>query len=49
MTSIVIAGASLAGVRTAEGLRNKGFDGAITLVGDEADLPYDRPRCRSRH
>lgn len=43
MTSIVIAGASLAGVRTAEGLRNKGFDGAITLVGDEADLPYDRP------
>lgn len=43
MTSIVIAGASLAGVRTAEGLRNKGFDGVITLVGDEADLPYDRP------
>ncbi len=49
MTSIVIAGASLAGVRTAEGLRNKGFDGVITLVGDEADLPYDRPRSRSRH
>ncbi|NKR75934.1 FAD-dependent oxidoreductase, partial [Rhodococcus hoagii] len=24
-------------------MRNKGFDGAITLVGDEADLPYDRP------
>ncbi len=43
MTSIVIAGASLAGARTAEGLRNKGFDGVITLVGDEADLPYDRP------
>jgi 3-phenylpropionate/trans-cinnamate dioxygenase ferredoxin reductase subunit len=36
-------GASLAGLRAAEALRDEGFTGAITLVGDEPDRPYDRP------
>ena len=40
---IVIVGASLAGLRAAETLRDRGFDGALTLVGDEAHRPYDRP------
>lgn len=40
---VVIVGASLAGVRTAQGLRAMGHQGAITLIGAEADLPYDRP------
>ncbi len=40
---IVIVGASLAGVRTAEALRTKGFDGELILVGSEDLLPYDRP------
>lgn len=40
---IVIVGAGLAGVRTAERLRELGFDGSITLVGEEAEPPYDRP------
>jgi 3-phenylpropionate/trans-cinnamate dioxygenase ferredoxin reductase subunit len=43
MERIVIAGASLAGVRAAEELRTQGFDGTITIVGEEARQPYDRP------
>lgn len=40
---LVIAGASLAGLRAVEGARKAGFDGAITLIGAERHLPYDRP------
>jgi NADPH-dependent 2,4-dienoyl-CoA reductase/sulfur reductase-like enzyme len=40
---IVVVGASLAGLRAAETLRAHGFDGTITLVGDEPHRPYDRP------
>ncbi len=40
---IVIVGAGLAGARAAEALRKNGFEGTLTLVGDEADRPYLRP------
>lgn len=40
---VVIVGASLAGLRAAEALREFGYDGALTLIGDEAHAPYDRP------
>jgi 3-phenylpropionate/trans-cinnamate dioxygenase ferredoxin reductase component len=40
---IVIAGAGLAGLRTAEELRGRDYVGRITLIGAEARLPYDRP------
>jgi NADPH-dependent 2,4-dienoyl-CoA reductase/sulfur reductase-like enzyme len=40
---VVIVGASVAGVRTAEALRRRGFAGRITLIGAEPHLPYDRP------
>ena len=40
---VVIVGAGIAGVRTAEALRDKGFDGDIVLIGDETEAPYDRP------
>jgi NADPH-dependent 2,4-dienoyl-CoA reductase/sulfur reductase-like enzyme len=40
---IVIVGASLAGLCAAEVLRDEGFAGRITVVGDEPWLPYDRP------
>ena len=40
---IVIVGASLAGLRAAEWLREEGFTGSLTLVGDEPHEPYDRP------
>ncbi|GAA4396049.1 FAD-dependent oxidoreductase [Tsukamurella soli] len=39
----MIIGAGLAGAKTAEALRDKGFDGHIVLAGDEADRPYERP------
>ena len=41
--SIVIVGAGLCGGRAALGLRERGFAGAITLIGDEPHAPYDRP------
>lgn len=41
--SVAVVGAALAGVRTAQALRDVGFDGRITLVGAEAHEPYDRP------
>jgi len=40
---IAIVGASLAGLRAAEALREKGFDGSLTIIGDEPHEPYDRP------
>ncbi|MGW1025647.1 NAD(P)/FAD-dependent oxidoreductase [Streptomyces sp. NPDC002577] len=40
---VVIVGASLAGLRAAETLREKGFTGSLTVVGDEPHPPYDRP------
>jgi len=39
----VVAGAGLAGLRTAEELRARGYAGQITLVGAEPRPPYDRP------
>lgn len=40
---IVIAGAGQAGFQAAAGLRAGGFQGNITLVGEESGLPYQRP------
>ncbi len=40
---IAVVGASLAGLRTVQGLRRRGSTARITLVGDEPELPYDRP------
>ena len=43
MQTVVVVGASLAGLRGAEALRRHGFDGRLVLVGDEPHAPYDRP------
>ena len=43
MPSYVIAGASLAGAKAAETLRDEGFDGEIVLLGSEPERPYERP------
>ncbi|MEU9063597.1 FAD-dependent oxidoreductase [Streptomyces sp. NPDC048430] len=42
-TRIVVVGASAAGLATAENLRRLGFDGRLTLIGEETEQPYDRP------
>ena len=39
----LVVGASLAGLRAAEVLRSEGFEGPLTVVGDEPHAPYDRP------
>ncbi len=39
----VIVGASLAGAKAAETLREEGFGGPIVLIGDEEERPYERP------
>jgi len=39
----VIVGGGLAGAKAAETLRTEGFDGPVVLVGEEAELPYERP------
>lgn len=43
LRNILIVGASLAGLRAAETLRSAGFDGKLTLLGAEPQMPYDRP------
>jgi 3-phenylpropionate/trans-cinnamate dioxygenase ferredoxin reductase component len=39
----VIVGASLAGAKAAETLREEGFDGRVVLIGEEPERPYERP------
>lgn len=41
--SVVILGAGQAGFQAAASLRQAGFAGTVTLVGDEPDPPYQRP------
>jgi NADPH-dependent 2,4-dienoyl-CoA reductase/sulfur reductase-like enzyme len=48
MRDVVVVGASLAGLRAAESLRTAGFDGSITVIGDERHMPYDRPPLSKR-
>lgn len=43
MKSIVVVGASLAGLRAVETLRRLGFEGRLTWIGAETHAPYDRP------
>ncbi|MGA8369660.1 MAG: FAD-dependent oxidoreductase [Acidimicrobiales bacterium] len=40
---IVIVGASLTGAKAAESLRAEGFEGPITLIGEDPEPPYERP------
>src|SRR5712692_6248544 len=40
---MVIVGASLAGARAAEALRDGGYGGPIVLIGAEDEIPYERP------
>lgn len=43
MANFVIVGAGECGARAAFALREKGFDGTLTLIGSETHLPYERP------
>jgi 3-phenylpropionate/trans-cinnamate dioxygenase ferredoxin reductase subunit len=41
--SILIVGGGAAGLAAVETLRSQGYAGALTMVCDEPELPYDRP------
>ena len=41
--TMVVVGASLAGLRAAEEIRHEGHAGPVIIVGDELHAPYDRP------
>ena len=43
MAGVVIVGAGQAGFQVADSLRQSGYDGPITLVGEEPHPPYQRP------
>lgn len=53
--TVAIVGAGLAGAKTAEALRDEGFNGHITLVGEEVARPFrvrksrDHEENRHRH
>jgi 3-phenylpropionate/trans-cinnamate dioxygenase ferredoxin reductase subunit len=42
-TTHLIVGASLAGAKAAQAMRDAGFDGRVVLLGDERERPYERP------
>jgi 3-phenylpropionate/trans-cinnamate dioxygenase ferredoxin reductase subunit len=41
--AVLVAGAGQAGAQAVASLRQEGFEGSITLIGDEPVLPYQRP------
>ncbi|TKT80239.1 FAD-dependent oxidoreductase [Aquamicrobium sp. LC103] len=43
ISRVVIAGSGQAGVELAATLRQRGFEGSVIVLGDEPDLPYQRP------
>lgn len=43
MERIVVVGNGIAGLTAADSLRAAGFDGELTIVGDEQHAPYSRP------
>lgn len=43
LNRVVVVGASVAGLRAVETLRQEGFAGEIMLIGAEPHVPYDRP------
>lgn len=43
LSKVVIVGAGQAGYQMGASLRQEGFEGSITLIGDEPGVPYQRP------
>jgi len=43
MTHVVVIGAGQAGSSLVAKLRNSGFEGDVTLIGEEPAPPYQRP------
>ncbi|MFJ2172811.1 NAD(P)/FAD-dependent oxidoreductase [Streptomyces sp. NPDC087851] len=48
MRSVAVIGGSLSGLHAVRALRDQGYDGRITVIGEETHLPYDRPPLSKR-
>ncbi|MFD5746161.1 NAD(P)/FAD-dependent oxidoreductase [Streptomyces sp. NPDC127033] len=48
MRSVAVVGGSLAAVHAVRALRDQGFDGRVTVIGEEPHRPYDRPPLSKR-
>jgi len=40
---VVIVGSGLAAVSALEGMREAGYSGPVVMIGEERQMPYDRP------
>ena len=49
MTNVVVVGAGQAGQAVVTKLRNSGFTGSITLIGEESAPPYQRPPLSKKY
>ncbi|MBR9844576.1 MAG: FAD-dependent oxidoreductase [Rhodobacteraceae bacterium] len=49
MTHVVVIGAGQAGAALVAKLRNSGFDGQVTLIGEEPAPPYQRPPLSKKY
>ncbi|WP_372886034.1 NAD(P)/FAD-dependent oxidoreductase [Shimia sp.] len=49
MTHVVVIGAGQAGAALVAKLRNDGFDGRVTLIGEEPVPPYQRPPLSKKY
>jgi phthalate 3,4-dioxygenase ferredoxin reductase subunit len=43
LSGVIVVGASVAGVNSARSLRANGYQGPLLLVGEEPEVPYDKP------
>jgi 3-phenylpropionate/trans-cinnamate dioxygenase ferredoxin reductase subunit len=49
ISTILVIGAGQAGAQAVDTLRREGFDGRLVLIGDEPELPYQRPPLSKKY
>ena len=49
ISTILIIGGGQAGAQAIDTLRREGFDGRLVLIGDEPELPYQRPPLSKKY
>src|SRR6202140_4799459 len=49
ISTILIIGGGQAGAQAVDPLRREGFSGRVVLIGDEPELPYQRPPLSKKY
>ncbi|HEX4240635.1 MAG TPA: FAD-dependent oxidoreductase [Steroidobacteraceae bacterium] len=49
ISTILVIGAGQAGAQAIDTLRKEGFNGRVVLIGEEAELPYQRPPLSKKY